>query len=763
MRKIKFTGFVSFASYLLLLLLSVNAFAIRNAPVTTAPAILSCPSLNVVIPITVTGFTSICAVTLRIDYDPTVATYISYVGHPALTGLLVNSVSISPTLSKIMIVWSDAIPKTLAATDTLVKITMNYISGSTTLFFNNTAGGGSECEYADETGNPMNDIPTSTYYLNGAINTLAVGIPGSITGTSALCAGTNGVTYSIAPVTNATGYNWVLPSGFTIATGSNTNSITADVSTSASSGDITVTPNNVCGSGSASPPFPVTVNPLPEPTIAGPASVCVEATGVTYTTESGMTGYTWAISSGGTITAGLGTNQITVTWNTTGAQTVSVNYTNTYSCNAVSPTVKNITVNPLPVPTVTGSAIVCAGSTGVTYSTESSMSGYIWSISSGGTITSGSGTNQITVTWNIAGAQTVNVNYTNSAGCTASVPTTYPVTVNPQPIPTITGPSNVCVNSTDNTYNTETGMTDYNWSVTSGGTITAGAGTNAITVTWNTAGIQSVSVNYMNSFGCTASTATNYSVTVNPLPADAGAIAGSSEVCQQTNGVIYFIDPIPDATGYSWTVPQGASIVNGADTPSITVDFTATAESGDITVQGTNSCGEGTSSNLYITVNPTPNTPVIQSNGDTLWSDMVNGNQWYYEGNMIPGATNQTYIAEFTGWYWCNVTLNGCPSDTSNNIYITITGINELPEASVIVYPIPNNGKFTVSIATTVPHNFTILIYDWHAEKIYYSSEINVYKNFEQKIDLRPIPSGVYTLLIRNAEHRIIRRVLVNK
>jgi len=59
-----------------------------------------------------------------------------------------------------------------------------------------------------------------------------------------------------------------------------------------------------------------------------------------------MENYTWSISAGGSITAGGGStdNAVTITWTTLGAQTVSVNYTNTNACRAVSPTVYNVTV-----------------------------------------------------------------------------------------------------------------------------------------------------------------------------------------------------------------------------------------------------------------------------------------------------------------------------------------------------------------------------------------------------------------------------------
>ena len=116
---------------------------------------------------------------------------------------------------------------------------------------------------------------------------------GSITGPNALCSGTNGVSYSIAPVSNATGYNWLLPSGFSIVTGSNTNSISVNVGDSASSGNIIVTPTNACGSGLASPNYPVTINLWPVPTITGSDPVCLGSTLNLTGGPAGMNSYAW--------------------------------------------------------------------------------------------------------------------------------------------------------------------------------------------------------------------------------------------------------------------------------------------------------------------------------------------------------------------------------------------------------------------------------------------------------------------------------------
>ncbi|MBI4645146.1 MAG: hypothetical protein HY738_00785 [Bacteroidia bacterium] len=87
-----------------------------------------------------------------------------------------------------------------------------------------------------------------------------------------------------------------------------------------------------------------------------------------------------------------------------------------------------------------------------------------------------------------------------------------------------------------------------------------------------------------------------------PLPGSAGAITDTTPVCQGQNGVTYTISPVTDATGYNWALPSGATIASGANTNSITVNFSVTASSGNITVYGVNDCGDGNPSSLWITV-----------------------------------------------------------------------------------------------------------------------------------------------------------------
>ena len=181
-----------------------------------------------------------------------------------------------------------------------------------------------------------------------------------------------------------------------------------------------------------------------------------------------MSNYVWTVSSGGTLTAGgTGYDYATVTWNNAGAQSVSVNYTNGNGCTAASATVLNFTILG---PTITGPATACKFDPGKTYTTEPGKTNYLW-VYAGGTKTAGGGVNDnfVTLTWNSSGNRSVKVTYTDGT-CTQQ--TTYPVTVYPIQ-PGLTGPSTICLNETS-TYFTETGNANYDWTISSGGEITAG-------------------------------------------------------------------------------------------------------------------------------------------------------------------------------------------------------------------------------------------------------------------------------------------------
>jgi hypothetical protein len=320
----------------------------------------------------------------------------------------------------------------------------------------------------------------------------------------------------------------------------------------------------------------------------------------------------------------------------------------------------------------------------------------------------------------------------------------------------------MCVNSGYYTYTTESNMTGYSWIVSSGGTITFGGGGNQIQVTWNSAGAQSVSVNYTNSSGCSGVSPTVLPVTVTGLPGNAGSISGSASVCAGVSGITYMVSPVQNATAYYWTVPAGVTIISGDMTNAITVNIAMDASSGAISVYPNNICGNGgISPSLDITVNPIPPVPVIMNTGYILSSSAPMGNQWYIEGNLIAGATNQTHDATLsgTGYYWSIVTLNGCSSGESNHVMVLSNGIGSLSTAGIDIYPVPNNGMFNVSFTGSSKDKYTIKVVNSLGINVF--EESGVETTDQKVIDLRPVASGVYTVIFENSANKIVKKIIV--
>ncbi|MEP7265279.1 MAG: T9SS type A sorting domain-containing protein, partial [Bacteroidota bacterium] len=166
------------------------------------------------------------------------------------------------------------------------------------------------------------------------------GQPAAIAGlTSPLCNVTN-VAFSIAPVSGATGYNWIVPAGATITSGVNTTSITVDFGPAFVSGNVSVNATNACGAGpqrhlavKAKPNTPASIN--------GPLSVCVNDAGVAYSVvaETGVT-YAWVVPTGASVVSGQGTASVLVNF---GAASGNVKVTPSNVCGSAA--AKLIAVN----------------------------------------------------------------------------------------------------------------------------------------------------------------------------------------------------------------------------------------------------------------------------------------------------------------------------------------------------------------------------------------------------------------------------------
>lgn len=319
-------------------------------------------------------------------------------------------------------------------------------------------------------------------------------------------------------------YNWVLDGGGTIVSGQTTSTLQIEWNNSGT-WLLTVTETSgLTGCDGLPVTLTIIVDPLPLAyNVTGGGGYCLGETGVNVGLSDSEIGVNYQLQRDGADVGALipGTGNLI----DFGLQTIEGNYSTVASsvngCTNLMTGSVSVTIYPLPVPTVAG-LTEAQTIVGTVYTTEIGMTNYVWTISAGGIITAGgtSNDNTVTVVWNSTGPQTVAVNYDNVNGCSAENATLLNVNVGALPIITVDGPSPVCVDTELNVYTTEPGMTNYVWVVSAGGVITSG-GTptdNTVTVTWITAAPQSVSVNYTNGDGYTATNPAVKTITVEALP-----------------------------------------------------------------------------------------------------------------------------------------------------------------------------------------------------------------------------------------------------
>jgi hypothetical protein len=165
---------------------------------------------------------------------------------------------------------------------------------------------------------------------------------------------------------------------------------------------------------------------------------------------------------------------------------------------------------------------------------------------------------------------------------------------------------------------------------------------------------------------------------------------------------------------------------------------------------------------VFRQVNTIPPPPVIEQSGGFLISNSPSGNQWVYQGSDIPGAVSRDYLPQFTGDYWDYLTRDGCISDTSNHIYVVITGTEILPDAfNAEIFPVPNDGRFKVMNAGHGKEPVIVKVYNCLGIKIFESSPVALSSHAEYIVDLGSVNEGIYSVVLQTQSLRIVKKIMV--
>ncbi len=183
----------------------------------------------------------------------------------------------------------------------------------------------------------------------------------------------------------------------------------------------------------------------------------------------------------------------------------------------------------------------------------------------------------------------------------------------------------------------------------------------------------------------------------------------------------------------------------------------------------TDAAGQIIRDTVLITVNNSPAVPLITQNGNILTSSAAIGNQWYFNGSIITGATAQNYIYTMPGSYTVTVAnLNGC-SNTSAQI-IAIRMINtELPNGVKFYYqisPNPVTQTSQLSYQLTQPAVVSVMLINGLGQtvKIFANQQSLAAGNYNYTIDVvkQGLQKGMYKIVLIINEKTISHSILIH-
>lgn len=571
----------------------------------------------------------------------------------------------------------------------------------------------------------------------------------SITGPALVC--TDDIaSYSVNPVAGHT-YVWSVSGGGTIQSGINASTMTVKWNTGGVY-TVKVVETNGTGNCTATATLSVNVGQTPVQTdITGPATVCQSSTETYSVTNIGGQAYTWTVV-GGTITSGAGTNAIMVNWAALGTQTVKVKISTT-GTNCEKTLTLNVVVEDQPNPSIAGPNVVCTGDI-ATYSVGAVPGhSYLWSVSGGGSFTSGTVAATASIQWNTAGTYTVTLKEDNATGhCTKT--TTLSVLVNQTPVQTsITGASTVC-NGSNQAYSvTAIGGQEYTWTVT-GGTITSGVGTNAIMVQWTAMGLQNVRVK-IKTTGTNCQVILSKDVTVEYQPAP--SITGDANVCTDTEES--YSTPANAGSTYSWTV-TGGTITSGSTSNAVTIKWT-TAGTQTVTVTEKNASGNcQATATLSVLVSVKPSTTNISrispagpldhacENDTITYSTPLSATSTYAwtvtGGSFVGSSTGNQVVVHWTSLG--NQTLTVVETTTGTDCKTT-----DVQNITVTYKPTPNiNGANVACINKDHVYSTPYVAgsaYQWAITPANVFAPISGYPN-SNEIEIKWIQPGLHTVSV---------------
>ncbi len=229
--------------------------------------------------------------------------------------------------------------------------------------------------------------------------------------------------------------------------------------------------------------------------------------------------------------------------------------------------------------------------------------------------------------------------------------------------------------------------------------------------------------------------------------------------CSDTDSITVLVNPLPTVElSEDITLCQGESTTltasggetydwNGLGTES-TLEVTP-SETTTYEVEVTNEYDCTNTAEVTVFINPLP-TAEITADLVTLTAIAAETYQWYLNGNPIDGANAQTYVAQENGNYSVAVTNEfGCTS-LSEEIIISVVGLDELVNENIQLFPNPMQESSILYFGESGT-KYQVKLYTAEGKLI---QNFGIVTNGQLEIQRKGLSSGSYLVEVMDVENK---------
>jgi hypothetical protein len=139
-----------------------------------------------------------------------------------------------------------------------------------------------------------------------------------------------------------------------------------------------------------------------------------------------------------------------------------------------------------------------------------------------------------------------------------------------------------------------------------------------------------------------------------------------------------------------------------------------------------------------------------------LTSSNDTGNQWYFNGQLIEGATAKTLVATEDGTYTVKTTVEDCVSELSDELLTIVTDVEMPSRDNISIYPNPVTKDVAIDFNYAPQDQTTISISDYSGKPVITQTSITGREVF----DLGSLSKGLYLIEIKTDGKILFKRIM---